>query len=368
MAAPSALSPKNTIIPFEVIFAPDWRKGVPYQRLLAENLENQGVHVSFLSDYKRVFPLSRMMRERSCDVLHLHWPEAYFTSAAGVDWFRRARFRLDLAQATRRCALVVTAHNLQPHDRRGDTFIFGNSRAAFRRAAAVIAHSHEAREQLITCCGLDRERVHVVAIGDLAAAMPAPPSRIEARSQLALGNEQICLMFGVVQPYKGLEEVLECWRQHSPDALLVIAGEPINAAYGEQIERAAQGMRARLRLARLDDAELAQWLSAADCVLFNYRDVFTSGAAALARSWGVPILLPARLTTVALDEPSPYVLRFQNLGEELPGLLMRALATPSDYSAGAGWRQATAWHHIAEQTISVYREATRHRASVLNTL
>lgn len=355
------------MVHFEVIFAPDWRKGVPYQRLLAENLENQGVHVSFLSEYKRVFPLWRVMRERSCDVLHLHWPEAYFTSGTGLDWFRRARFRLDLAQATRRCALVVTAHNLQPHDRRGDIFIFGNSRAAFRRAAAVIAHSPQAREELITRCGLDRERVHVVAHGDLAAAMPAPSSRAEARSQLALRDERICLMFGVVQPYKGLEEVLECWRQHSPDTLLVIAGEPVNAAYGEQIERAAHGLRARLRLARLDDKELALWLSAADCVLFNYREVFTSGAAALARSWGVPILLPARLTTVALDEPSPYVLRFQNLGQELPGLLMRAFATPSEYSAGAEWRRATAWHRIAEQTISVYREATRHCAGALDT-
>ncbi len=35
----------------EVVFAPDWRGGVPYQRLLAA---------------------------QRCDLLHLHWPEAYY--------------------------------------------------------------------------------------------------------------------------------------------------------------------------------------------------------------------------------------------------------------------------------------------------
>ena len=30
----------------DVVFAPDWREGVPYQRLLSEALERQGVHVN----------------------------------------------------------------------------------------------------------------------------------------------------------------------------------------------------------------------------------------------------------------------------------------------------------------------------------
>ena len=69
-----------------VLFAPDWRDGVPYQRLLAEALEQHGVRVSFLRDYKRGLPLARLVRERArqepVDVLHLHWPEAYYPSKA----------------------------------------------------------------------------------------------------------------------------------------------------------------------------------------------------------------------------------------------------------------------------------------------
>lgn len=35
----------------DVIFAPDWSDGVPYQRLLAESLREHGVNVRFLYGY-----------------------------------------------------------------------------------------------------------------------------------------------------------------------------------------------------------------------------------------------------------------------------------------------------------------------------
>ena len=81
----------------------------------------------------------------------------------------------------------------------------------------------------------------------------------------------------------------------------------------------------RRELARIarNGFEVAQ-LSAADAAVFNYRTIFTSGAAALARSWGVPILIPSRLATVALDEPAPTVFRFDRLTRSEPGRRVEA--------------------------------------------
>ena len=45
----------------EIVFAPDWREGVPYQRLLADALSAHGVRVTFLDGYRRVFPLRRLL-------------------------------------------------------------------------------------------------------------------------------------------------------------------------------------------------------------------------------------------------------------------------------------------------------------------
>ena len=131
-------------------------------------------------------------------------------------------------------------------------------------------------------------------------------------------------------------------------------------AYAAAITRAAAGTPGvTLRFGWLDDPALALWLSAADAVLFNYRTIFTSGAACLARSWGVPILLPARLSTVDLAEPAPTIFRFDRPATDLAEKLTRALTTPSDYAAAMAWREQTAWPHVATLTEDCYRAALR---------
>lgn len=339
-----------------VLFAPDWRNGVPYQKLLADALTKQGVTVDFLAGYRRVMPLWRALKNERCDVFHLHWPEAYFPQMHdGFDWFRRARFSTDLTLATRDVPLVLTAHNLHTHNRPEAPFEKWNTRSAMHRASAVIAHSEAARGKLVAEFGVAPERCHVIPHGDLSVALGAPVNRDSARAQLGLGNEKQCLIFGSVEPYKGIEEIIAFWREIRPGAKLTIAGKPISPDYAAKIADCAAGVEnVTTRLQRLTDEELQLWLSAMDCVIFNYRTIFTSGAACLARSWGVPLLLPARLKTVDLDEPHPLVFRFSDKNDFVTQL-RAALETPPDYSAAQPWREATSWDRIAAKTAAIYQ-------------
>ena len=109
----------------------------------------------------------------------------------------------------------------------------------------------------------------------------------------------------------------------------------------------------------LDDAALRVWLSASDCSIFNYREIFTSGAAALARSYGLPLLIPRRLATADLDEPHPHVFRFDALDTDFRAQLERAIATPCNYAIAHEWRQKTCWERVAEGTALVYRNVLR---------
>ncbi len=350
-----------------VLFAPDWRSGVPYQHLLTDALAHHGVQAGFLQNYKRGLPLARLMREqqrllpkeRRWDLLHLHWPEAYFPAKGDrLDWWRVARFPLDLALATVSLPLVVTAHNLHAHNRGTERLALRASRAAFRRARIVIAHSAAAGEALAATFGIAPARIRVIPHGDLSVVLPPPVSQGEARARLGLGAGRICLMFGVVEPYKGIEEVLAYWRRAQPDATLAIAGMPHTPAYGDAIRAAAEGIPNVHRCPeRLSDGELRLWLCAADCVLFNYRTIFTSGAATLARACGVPILLPARLMTLDLGEPHPSVFRFAGFDEAFPPMLEAALARGHDPAAAAEWQAATAWESVARATAAAYRDA-----------
>lgn len=346
-----------------VFFAPDYREGVAYQGLLAAALAEQGVVVTFPRGHRRVLPLWRGIDAWHGDLLHLHWPEKFFeVRRDGLDFWRKVRYPLDLALTARRVPIVLTAHDLRPHNRAAEPLLGRNFQQTYDAAGGVIVHSAKAGEAVGQLYNVPAEKLHVIPHGDLSAAMGNGganplPSRIEARQKLGIAETgRVCLMFGTVEPYKGVEPVIDWWRQANPDALLAIAGKPFSAEYAEAIRTRAAGSQAiRLDLAWQSDEALRGWLAAADCVLFHYRAIFTSGAACLARSLGIPILIPRRLDTVDLAEPHPLVFRFDSLETDFRAALEAALATSPDYSAAQPWREATAWPRVAAETARVYR-------------
>jgi beta-1,4-mannosyltransferase len=344
-----------------VVALPDWRNGNNYQGSLGEALRAEGVEVRYLAGTRRGLPLSRA-RYGDAQLLHLHWPEAYFERRSdGLDLLRVARFSLDLRltlAGPRR--LIYTAHNFLPHNGRDRWIVQHNYRTVLSLASGVIAHSAAAAEQLISFCPAVERLVHVLPHGDAAEHFPPLPSRADARAQLGLRvGEPMVLIFGRAEPYKGLEEIVAGWSKLHPTARLWVAGTAHSPQFAESLRQlAGSDSRVTLELRWLSDADLAVRLAASDAVLFNYRRIFTSGAGSLARSLGRKIVLPAQLGTVDLMEPSPTVFRFHS-PEELPATLARAVSAPTDPAGTTTWRTCTAWDTIAHKTAAIYRAALR---------
>ncbi len=354
MAAPEATS----MLP-SVCFAPDYRQGNPYQSLLASALEELDTKVQFLSDYYRLLPLARGVARTGSSLLHLHWPEAYFPQARWWHQFaRQLRYPLDLALTTRQRPLVVTAHNLVPHSHANELLVRGLIKHTYHRANAIIAHGQNSAAKLAASFKLPDDRITIIPHGDLAAALPPPVAVKEARKLLGLrADTELCLMFGAIADYKGIEEVIAHWKAAQPAATLVIVGNSRSPSYAGQLAALIGDNTDSIMLLPgwLDNGQLAIWLSAADCAMFNYRRIFVSGAACLARSWGLPLLLPERLKTLDLDEPSEHVLRFDTLAGNFSSRVDEACRLGRDYEAAADWRANTAWQKVAALTIQVYR-------------
>jgi hypothetical protein len=190
--------------------------------------------------------------------------------------------------------------------------------------------------------------------------MGRPLPRDEARTMLKLPLDiRICLVFGPISPYKGSDELIRFWATNRVPHRLIVIG-PVFYEYesfAKKLYPFAEGCTTidlRFLKTWLGEADLRVWLSAADCSIFNYREVFTSGAAPLARSYGLPVLIPSRLVSVDLDEPHPLVFRFESLDSDFRSQLEGALGTPRDYDGAGEWRQKTSWEQVAEITASVY--------------
>jgi glycosyltransferase involved in cell wall biosynthesis len=336
-----------------VLFAPDWREGVPYQSLLADALGAAGVSAVFPAGYRRGLPVARICRESAPDLLHLHWPEAYYAPRQdGMAALRLLRYPLDLALA--RCPHIVTAHNLFAHNLGAGRLMKRAALASFRSAAAVIAHSDAAARLVARTARIDRQRVAVIPHGDVSARLGPPAEREAARRELGLGPGPVALMFGTVEPYKGIEEIIRLWGDAPPPATLWIVGRPCSEFYGKTVRSLAEkASSVECRLGWLPDDALRLWLSAADVALFNYSRILTSGAAILARSRGLPVMFPGRIDTVDLGEPDPAVVRFEP--ETFADGLGRAVAAGADYARAASYRAAIAWPAIARATAELYR-------------
>jgi glycosyltransferase involved in cell wall biosynthesis len=341
----------------KVFFAPDYRAGVAYQALLADALAANGVEVAFPAGHRRGLPLWRGIRHWEGNLLHLHWPEKFFEQRGdGLDFWRKARYPLDLDLTARRLPIILTAHDRLPHNRSG-SMLLRNFQRTYDAARAVIVHSPRAGEVVRETYRTPPEKIHVIPHGDLSVSLHPLPSREDARKALGIPmEERVCLMFGTVEPYKGIEPVVDWWRSTSPAATLAVTGKPFSTDYGAAVRMRAGGATAKIRfeLSWQTDEALERWLAAADCVLFHYRAIFTSGAACLARSLGIPILIPRRLDTVDLAEPHRLVFRFEDLETDFHAALEAALSAGPDPAAAEGWRRATAWSSIAEETARVY--------------
>jgi beta-1,4-mannosyltransferase len=222
------------------------------------------------------------------DLFHVHWPENLprGTTRARTAARRALTAALLLRLAVRRTPMVRTLHNTGPHepggrlerallrwfDRRTTLWIRLTPSTVPPSGAAVVTIPH----------GHYRDW-----FADLPVA-PAEPGRV--------------LYFGLVRPYKGVEDLLDAFLElPDPEVRLRLVGRTTQDSVRERVECAMRAdPRIGVRLEYVTDAELADEVSRAALVVLPYRRLHNSGAAILALSLGRPVLLPSGSTAEEL--------------------------------------------------------------------
>lgn len=122
---------------------------------------------------------------------------------------------------------LVAARNVGYHGRL-DPFLFPARRSFLRHASAVVVHSDWAAERIVE----EFSQVPVLRV-PLTAADPAPINRVEARSHLGIGADEVVLMhLGFLTPEKGMKAILTGFSaavRSGVPARLVVAGEGLGA-------------------------------------------------------------------------------------------------------------------------------------------
>jgi len=123
----------------------------------------------------------------------------------------------------------------------------------------------------------------------------AAVTREEARRRLNLNpSDEVCLVFGLVRRYKGVDIAIEAARllQDRPNFRLLVAGEFYEPRdpYDRMIQRLGLAGRAILEDRYIPNEEVALYYRAADVLVAPYREASHSGVVQIAVGFGLPVI------------------------------------------------------------------------------
>jgi beta-1,4-mannosyltransferase len=251
----------------------------PYMSLFAESIAPE-VNVQFFG-WKTALV-------GTYDILHIHWPESMVRHSKS--WQTAAAFVLApillLRLTVKRTPILWTRHNITPHEWRNRLekwFV----RALTKRVGLQIYLNESAENDL---AGV------TILHGDYSEWLAANNFTKQAQPQEIL-------YFGLLRPYKGVEDLLRAFSACTDsDLTLRAAGQPSDPAYASELELLAETSRRTILAARyIEDAELTDYLSNAKLVALPYKSLYNSGSALLALSASIPVLLPRTPSTVSLQ-------------------------------------------------------------------
>jgi glycosyltransferase involved in cell wall biosynthesis len=257
------------------------------------------------------------------DVVHVQWLAAP---------------QLDERLLRLRAASVFTAHDLLPRRTASKVDLW---RRLLRRFDRVVVHSERGRETLAEL-GVDARVI----------PLPVSPSNVERRD-----DGRTLLFFGIIRPYKGLDDALEVVRRIG-DARLLVAGDPAQPIDRDGIERV------EWRLGYLPEHEVERALGEGTVALFPYRpELDQSAALAKALGAGVPavcydvggIAEPVKRFGAGRAVPPGDV---DALTEAARELLDDADALTRAREGARRARETLTWEASAQAHLDLYRELT----------
>ena len=152
---------------------------------------------------------------------------------------------------------------------------------------AVVVHTRAGRRAARRGRGIAPERVRVIPHGAFEH-LTRQPGELPLPPDLAAVEGPVVLCFGVVRPYKGVDVLLEAFRDVAAE--LWVVGRPLGESM-ERLRRLAPPGRVRFVPRYVSDLELPAFFRRADLLVLPHRRVDVSGVLFAGLAFGKPMVL-----------------------------------------------------------------------------
>jgi glycosyltransferase involved in cell wall biosynthesis len=249
---------------------------------------------------------------------------------------------------------VFTVHYPLPRS----AFARQRQRALLSRMDALVVHSEYGAAELRELVA-DPTRVHAIPHGAFEH-LKHQPDEVPLPAELARVEGPVVLLFGLIRPYKGVDVILEAFRDIEGAELWIVGMPRMDIT---PLERLAERCRATVRFVPrfITDREIPAYFRRADVVALPYRAIEQSGVLYTALAFGSAIVASAVGGFTEVGERDGAV-RLVPPGDvaALREALVELLGSEGERSALAGAAAKAAattysWERIAAQTLDMYR-------------
>lgn len=224
---------------------------------------------------------ARTIAEGKPDVVLISYWMSFFAPAVGT-----------VARILRRKGIkcVAVVHNAIPHEPKPWDKPF--AKWFFRKCAGFVSMCDAVSSDILR---LSPNAVIMQRPHPLYDHFGAKLERGEALKRLGLddgGQRRTLLFFGLIRDYKGLDLLIDAFKQLDDGYRLVIAGEPYGSfdKYEQQIASSGCAERIKVFSRFIDDSEVSLFFSAADLCVLPYRSATQSGITAVSMHFELPIV------------------------------------------------------------------------------
>lgn len=185
--------------------------------------------------------------------------------------------------------VVWTVHNTNPHHGKLPKLNRWIRSLFAKQCSAIIVHSSQAGEVVQKQFSLDIKKIFLMKHPHYDVTIIEKTEANERLSKLiTVPPKQMFLMYGYIAPYKGIDEIIPLFKEIS--ATLIIAGKIKDSSYFDKLKAAASTIENVQFIPRFITTEEEQALfSLAQGVIFNFKNILTSGSLLLAGSYKTQI-------------------------------------------------------------------------------
>ena len=264
---------------------------------------------------------------------------------------------------------VMTAHYIlppQPSRRQ-----VRSAHRVFAAMDAVVAHSEQGAVRLREEVGLASAKVRVIPHGAFDYLTKLPEEK-PLPAELEGAEGPVVLSFGLLRPYKGIENLLEAFGRlgvqggSEPPELWVVGNPRMEVEPLRQLAARAPG-RVRFVTRFVEDAEIPAIFRRADLVVLPYLEAEHSGVLYTALAFGKPMVLSAvggfpevaeagAARLVPPGETAALAAAIEELSVD--GAARAELAAAATHAAAGPF----SWDEAARRTIGLYRELIEARS------